>query len=118
MRVYGIKNCASVKKALTFFDDNNICYELIDISKNPISKEHIEYWLTFGDAKEFFNPRSKAFKDKDLKGKNLNTKTRVKLLWEENSIIKRPVIEHGLNGEEKLYIGFNEEDYSNTFLQK
>jgi len=118
MRVYGIKNCPSVKKALTFFENNNICYEFIDISKNSISKEHIEYWLNFIEPKELFNSRSKTFKEKELKGKNLNTKTRLKLLWEDNSIIKRPVIEHGLNGEERLYIGFNEEDYTNTFLEK
>lgn len=116
MKVYGIKTCPSVKKAKEFFDSNNINYDFIDIDKNPISQEKIEYWLQFTEAKELFNPRSKAYRDLNLKGTNLNTKTKTKLLWENNSLIKRPICEHGLNGEEKLYVGYDINDYNNVFL--
>lgn len=114
MKLYGIKTCASVKKAKSFLDGNNIAYDFIDISKNEIPKEKIQQWLGFIEAKALFNPRSKAYRDLKLKGANLDEK--INHLWEENSLIKRPVIEHGLNGEQKLYVGFNEDDYKNIFL--
>ena len=116
MKVYGIKTCPSVKKAKEFFDNNNINYDFIDIDKNPITQDKVEYWLHFTEAKNLFNPRSKAYKDLNLKGTNLNTKTKTKLLWENNALLKRPICEHGLNGEEKFYIGYDNNDYNNIFL--
>ena len=114
MNLYGIKTCPSVKKAMAFLNENGIEYKFNDINNNQISKEKIEYWLGFTDAKSLFNPRSKAYRDLKLKGSNLNDK--VHHLWENNALIKRPVIEHGLNGEHKLHVGFNEDDYKQVFL--
>jgi len=116
MKLYGIKTCSSVKKAKEFFDKNAINYQFIDINKEPVTQEKIEYWLQFTEAKNLFNPRSKAYRDLNLKGTNLNTKTKTKLLWENNSLLKRPICEHGLNGEEKLYIGYDLNQYNETFL--
>lgn len=116
MRLYGIKTCPSVKKARNFFDNSNINYEFIDINKERVSQEKIEYWLNFTEAKNLFNSRSKVYRDLNLKGTNLNTKT--ELLWENNSLLKRPILEHGLNGEEKLYVGYNLDDYTEIFLSK
>lgn len=113
MRFYGIKTCASVKKAKSFFDNKNIEYEFIDIDKVKVPKVKIEYWLRFVEPETLFNTRSKAYRDLKLKGTDLNKK--IKHLWENNSLIKRPVIEHGLNGEEKLHVGFNEDDYQKIF---
>jgi len=118
MKLYGIKTCPSVKKAKEFFDNNNINYEFIDINKDGVSKDKIEYWLNFTEAKNLFNSRSKAYRDLNLKGTNLNTKTKTKLLWENNSLLKRPILEHGLNGEQKLYVGYNLADYKEIFLSK
>jgi len=36
MKIYGIKTCGSVKKALKFFDDNEIEYEFVDIKKESV----------------------------------------------------------------------------------
>lgn len=118
MKLYGIKTCPSVKKAKEFFDKNAINYTFIDINKDNIPQEKIEYWLNFTEAKNLFNPRSKTYRDLNLKGTNLNTKTKTKLLWENNSLLKRPILEHGLNGEEKFYIGYNINDYNEVFLSK
>jgi len=115
MRVYGIKTCASCKKALEFLNSHSIDYEFIKIDQN-ISQEHIEYWLRFVSADKLFNTRSKAYKEHNLKGKDLTKKTQVKKLWEDNNVLKRPIIEHGLNGEEKLYVGFDEKEYQELFI--
>ncbi len=62
------------------------------------------------------NPRSKAYRDLELKAKNISDKKAVSIILKDNGILKRPIIEHGLNGEDKFTIGFNEEEYVNTFL--
>ncbi len=116
MKVYGINSCGSVKKAKAFFDTHNIEYEFVDISKNPIDEEKLNYWQNFAEAKDMLNSRSKPYKDKKVKDMKLTPKKAAKLILDDSGIVKRPVIEHGLNGEQKFYIGFNEEDYIKTFL--
>jgi len=116
MKVYGISNCASVKKAKEFFESNNIDYEYIDINKTGIDGEKLAYWQGFVSPFSMLNPRSKKYRDLGLKGKKLTDKKIVDLISKENSLIKRPIIEHGLNGEEKFTIGFDEVEYKSTFL--
>lgn len=116
MKLYGIKTCASVKKARAFFDKNDINYNFIDLNKDPVGKDKIEKWQNFTPATSMLNPRSKSYRDLKLKDEKITDKKAVDLLSKENSLIKRPIIEHGLNGEDKFTIGFNEEEYKNTFL--
>lgn len=116
MRVYGIRNCASVKKAKEFFDSNGICYEFIDINKNSIGEDKLTYWQSFVSPFSMLNPRSKSYRDLGLKNKKLSDKKVIEFLFKENSLLKRPIIEHGLNGEQKFTIGFDEEEYKSTFL--
>ena len=116
MKLYGIKTCASVKKAKAFFDKNGISYDFVDLNKEPVGKDKIEKWQKFTPATSMLNPRSKAYRDLKLKDKKITNEKAIELLSKENSLIKRPVIEHGLNGEDKFTIGFNEEEYNSTFL--
>jgi arsenate reductase len=116
MKMYGIKTCASVKKAKAFFDKNNISYEFIDLNKDPVGKETIEKWQGFTPATSMLNPRSKVYRDLSLKTKKPTENKAVTIITKDNAVLKRPIIEHGLNGEEKFTIGFNEEEYKTTFL--
>ena len=117
MKMYGIKTCASVKKAKAFFDENSISYEFIDLNKEPVSNEKIEKWQEFTLATSMLNPRSKIYRDLNLKNNKPTEKKAVTIIAKDNAILKRPIIEHGLNGEEKFTIGFKEEEYINTFLR-
>ncbi len=55
MKIYGIKTCGSVRKALKFFKDNNIEYEFIDLKKEPVGKEKIVSWLKKVSIDTLFN---------------------------------------------------------------
>lgn len=116
MKLYGPKTCATVKKVKKFLDNNNICYEFIDLTKESISKDKIEYWNSFSPSSSLLNNRSKKYRDLKLKGKKLTEEKITSLLSEENLLLKRPIIEHGLNGEKKLTVGFDEDEYKATFL--
>ncbi|RXK13456.1 arsenate reductase family protein [Halarcobacter mediterraneus] len=116
MKVYGISNCASVKKAKKFFDEHSILYEFVDLSKTSLDKEKIESWQNFLPAGQMLNSRSKSYREMDLKNKKLDDKKALKAILKDNLILKRPIIEHGLNGEQKFTIGFDEQEYKQTFL--
>ena len=111
MRVYGIKTCGSVKKALKFFNDNNIEYEFVDLKKTPVGCDKIEEWLKQVDINTLFNSRGTKYRQLKLKDLNLDYEGKKEWLCKENLLIKRPVIEY--NG--KVIVGFDEEKYKEIF---
>ena len=44
LRVYGIKNCDTVKKSLKWLDKNEVDYEFIDVRQQPLQKETVNAW--------------------------------------------------------------------------
>jgi Spx/MgsR family transcriptional regulator len=112
IKVYGIKNCDSVKKALSFFKKHNLEYELHDFKNEDISCEKIKSWLDKSDIKQLFNSKSTTYRTLNLKELNLDDDGKVQWLCKENMLIKRPVVEFKSN----LLIGFNEDNYKGVFL--
>ena len=112
IKVYGIKNCDSVKKALKYFDKHNLTYELFDFKQEKVSSETIVSWLEKTDLKTLFNARNTTYRTLNLKEINPNDTQKQEWLAKENMLIKRPVVEYG----EELLVGFNEENYNGVFL--
>jgi len=112
MKVYGIKTCGSVKKALKFFKDNNIEYEFIDLKKEPVGCDKIEEWLEYVDINTLMNKKGTKYRQLKLKELNLDEEGMKEWLCRENLLIKRPVIELD-NGE--IIVGFDEDKYKEIF---
>jgi len=112
MKVYGIKTCGSVKKALKFFKEKNIEYEFVDFKKAPVGCEKIDEWLSKVDMNILFNKRGTKYRQLKLKELNLDENGMKEWLCKENLLIKRPVIELD-NGE--VIVGFDEEKYEEIF---
>jgi Spx/MgsR family transcriptional regulator len=111
IKIYGIKNCDSIKKALSFFKKNDIEYEFIDFKKEPLPCEKIHQWLEKVDINKLFNARSTTYRNLKLKELNLNDKERAEWLCKENLLIKRPIIE--TNSE--IIVAYNEDEYREKF---
>ncbi len=112
MRVYGIKTCGSVKKALKFLNDNGIEYEFIDFKKSPVGCEKVEEWIGKVGIDKLFNTRGTKYRQLKLKELNLDDEGKKEWLCKENLLIKRPVIELD-NGD--VIVGFDEELYKKVF---
>jgi len=112
IKVYGIKNCDSVKKALKFFKENSLEFTLQDFKTDPVSCKEVSSWLEKTDIKTLFNARSTTYRNFKLKELNLNENGQKEWLCKENLLIKRPVIE--FNG--KVIVGFKEENFKGVFL--
>ena len=114
MKVYGIKNCGSVKKALKFFKDNGIEYEFIDFKKVPVGCKKIDEWLEKVDMDILFNNRGTKYRTLKLKELNLDNAGKREWLCKENLLIKRPVVELD-NGD--VIVAFDEDKYKELFLK-
>lgn len=111
--VYGIKNCDSVKKAITFLKDNGLEYRLHDFKTDPVGSKEIGTWLKSVEMKQLFNTRGTTYRTLKLKELDLNDEQKREWLCKENMLIKRPVIEYSQN---KFIVGFNESQYKEELL--
>jgi len=112
MKIYGIKTCGSVKKALKFFDDNEIEYEFVDIKKESVGCEKIDEWLKSVSIDKLFNNKGTKYRTLKLKELNLDENGKREWLCKENLLIKRPVIEH----DRGVLVAFDLEVYKEIFL--
>jgi Spx/MgsR family transcriptional regulator len=112
LKIYGIKNCDSVKKALKFLKENDIEYELIDFKKEPVGCEKISYWLEHTDMKVLLNSRGTTYRTLKLKELDLNDSQKQSYMCEHNMLIKRPVIEY----KDKVLVGFDISKYKGELL--
>ena len=112
--LYGYPKCSTCRRASKWLDKNNIIYQLIDIVKEPPSKEVLEIALrqfSF-DMKKIFNTRGKSFKEINLDIHDLTKKKIIELLSNDGKLIKRPFL---IINESKLILGFDESQYADNF---
>ena len=111
--VYGIKNCDTVKKALTWLKENNIAFEFHDYKKLGISEAKLQEWLKQTSWQSLVNKQGTTYKKLSDEEKSSITDdvSAIKIMLEKNSIIKRPIIEQ----DKILAIGFDIAQYILTF---
>ncbi len=113
MTIYGIKTCSSVGKARKFMKENGIEFDFVDYKVESVGEDKIREWLKQIDIKTLFNTRGTKYRDLKLKELNLDDEGKIKWMAKENYLIKRPVIEYG---DGKVFVGYKEEMYKETFL--
>ena len=112
VRLYGIKNCDSVKKAIKFLKANDIAYELVDFKATPVGCDIVSPWLEQIDMKTLFNTRGTTYRTLKLKELGLDEAQQLQWLCKENLLIKRPVLDF----DGKITVAFKQEVYEEIFL--
>ncbi|MGV8879522.1 MAG: Spx/MgsR family RNA polymerase-binding regulatory protein [Sphingobacteriaceae bacterium] len=115
MKVYGIKNCNTVKKAFDWLNNRNIPFEFHDFKKEGITGEKLNTWNDKAGYIKFLNKQGLTWKQLDakLKADIKSSEKALQLLEQKNSMIKRPVIEDG----DFLFFGFDDAVYTEHFLK-
>ncbi len=106
--LYGIPNCDTIKKARKWLDNNNISYEFHDYKKVGIDTDILKHWCKeFGYA-ALINKRGTTWRKLDDSIKNnINEANAIKIMKENTSVIKRPV----LISDKTVIVGFDEAEY-------
>lgn len=111
LQVYGIKNCNTVKKALTWLEDNQVAFQFHDFKKEGVSDEKLQEWEKKVDWQSLVNKKGTTWKKltAEQQAEVVDANSANNVLKEHTSMIKRPVIEH----DKGVLLGFNEDDYNN-----
>lgn len=108
-RIYGIKNCDTMKKAFTWFEAAGIAYEFHDYKKDGVPAAKLAQWAARVGWQKLANARGPTWrKIPEAQRQGLDEAGALALLVEHSSAIKRPVVEAG----SELLVGFDPEAYA------
>jgi arsenate reductase (glutaredoxin) len=110
LTIYGIPNCDTMKKAITWLNSNKLAFVFHDYKKEGVSKAKLEAWCKQAGWEVLLNKKSTTWRElpEAEQQKVTNQTAAIKLMMTHTSIIKRPVLEYPKG----LLVGFKEAEYS------
>ncbi len=116
MKLYGIPNCNTVKKARTWLTENGIGIPFHDFKKQGISEELLKAWLKQISWEKLVNRQGTTWRQLPDEAKTTvcDESSAIRLMLEKSSVIKRPVLD--MDG--KITLGFDEVTYQTLFRNK
>ena len=112
IKLFGIPNCDTVKKARAFLETHKLDYTFIDFKKSSPTPDDLKKWSeAFGGWP--VNTKGTTYKKFKDKFESLGEAQKGIFLSQNTSMIKRPILE---KSGKVLYFGFDEENYKKICL--
>ena len=109
MKIYGIPNCDTVKKARMWLDAQGVEYAFHDYKKEGADPARLAEWIEAEGIDAILNRRGTTYRKlSDEQKADIDAAKAVTLLQDNPSMIKRPVAEYGGG----LLVGFKEDEWS------
>jgi arsenate reductase len=116
MKMYGISNCDTVKKARAWLEAHGVDYEFHDYKKHGVDAVLMQKWLAQVGWEKLVNRQGQTWRkltDAEKAGIK-NNAAALQLMLDKPSLIKRPAIEI----KDQLILGYNPSDYEFIFGEK
>ena len=112
VRVYGIRNCDTMKKAFAWLESHKVAYDFHDYKKAGVPPGKLKEWAAKVGWEKLVNSRGPTWrKIPDVEKRNLDETKALALLKKNSSAIRRPVVE--VRG--GVLVGFDPGEYARTF---
>ncbi len=113
IKIFGIPNCNTVKKARDWLTSNNIPYEFVDFKKQIPTEPQVQGWLARVELDQLINRKGTTWRSlsEDQQKLAQTQAGAIALMLSKPSVIKRPV----LQSEDQIMLGFDETKYANFF---
>jgi len=105
IKMYGIKNCDTIKKAQRFLKAQGVNFEFIDFRDQPIDEKTLQSFVDALGWEQLINKRSTTYRNLTDKEKKDIT---LELTLKNPTLIKRPVLVTTAG----IRVGFSEKSYS------
>jgi len=115
IKIYGLTNCDTVKKARLWFDERQIEYTFHDIRSTGLTLELLKQFAArLEDWKVLVNRKGMTWRKLSSEQQQLcaNIETALPLIAQNRTLMKRPVIDNGA----VLLVGFDTRAYEKNFL--
>ncbi|MFM2397565.1 MAG: hypothetical protein RLZZ144_815 [Pseudomonadota bacterium] len=110
LKLYGIPNCDTVKKARAWLTANGHSYEFHDFKKLPVNEAQLRDWQQQIGWEKIFKKTGRSWNElsPDTKSSLIDAESALILMQQNCNFIKRPVLE---KIGKILVTGFKEIDY-------
>lgn len=114
LKLYGIPNCNTVKKARDWLESQHITYEFHDFKKLGVSQPLLENWLSQIAYEKLINRAGLTWRglDDNTKVGIADNASAMALMQVKTSVIKRPILE---KDNTIIATGFSEVEYKSLF---
>ncbi|HUF22108.1 MAG TPA: ArsC family reductase [Burkholderiales bacterium] len=113
-KIYGIRNCDTMKKAFAWLDGHKVCYEFHDYKSAGIDLARLKAWSKQVGWEVLLNTRGTTWRRLSPQQQaGLDGAKALRLMSEHPSLIKRSVLEHGAS----LLVGFDPQRYTNELAR-
>jgi arsenate reductase (glutaredoxin) len=109
MKVHGIVNCDTVRKARAWLDERHIGYTFVDFRQQPPTRETLARWCAAAGWETVLNRRGTTWRrlDAALQAGVVDAASAIDAMLAHPSAIKRPVVETGT----AVIVGFDPTDW-------
>lgn len=103
--LYGITNCDTVKKARAWLTDQGVAYAFHDFKKQGVPQDRLARWMAELGWERLLNRQGTTWRKLDpaVQAAVKDAASARKLMLEQPSVIKRPVVEWG----QDVTVGFD-----------
>jgi arsenate reductase len=110
IKVYGIPNCNSVKKAITWLKEHHVEFEFHDFKKEGVNADQLKSWSAVFGWEQVLNKKGTTWKKltPEQQSAVIDASSAAAVMMASPSMIKRPVI---LDENTPVLLGFDEASY-------
>ncbi len=111
LRLYGIPNCDTVKKARAWLGERGVAVEFIDYKKHGVSSAALAQWVTALGWEAVLNRKGNTWRGLDdaQRAGAVDAAGATQLMLTQPSVIKRPVVEWP---DGRVTVGFDAADWA------
>lgn len=112
VRMFGISNCDTIKRAKAWLNQHDIAYDFHDYKKLGVDEVELRAWVSELGWEVLLNKAGTTFRAiPDGCKQKIDADKAVELMLANPSMIKRPIIDLG----GYLIVGFKQEAYAKAF---
>jgi arsenate reductase (glutaredoxin) len=113
MKLYGIRNCDTVKKARAWLAEHRIEMTFHDFKSEGVTMDHLDRWVKAVSWETLLNRKGTTWRGlpDEVKDSVTDAASAKQVMLENPSVIKRPVLEL----DDKVNVGFSPEKYNELF---
>ena len=110
MKLHGIPNCDTVKKARSWLNEHGQAHDFHDFKKQGVDAAQLAGWIAKVGWEPLVNKQGTTWRklDPSRQAQVVDATSAIALMLEQPSVIKRPVLEHG----DQLTVGFKPDQYA------
>ncbi|TQI81623.1 Spx/MgsR family transcriptional regulator [Serratia fonticola] len=109
-KLYGIKNCDTIKKARRWLEEHGVAYQFHDYRADGLNEQLLRDFVERLGWQPLLNTRGTTWRKLDEAQRNAcdNADAAIALMLEQPAIIKRPLLD---DGKGHALLGFSSESY-------